>query len=225
MKVLLISCVLAFVFGNVQASRRERCPSSDKVQLMDPDELNKAPLCLSDGECGQEEKCCRTPSGPRCLDTVDQDKYTKKDDDDDDDDCDDEEKGSDYKKRKSKCHRHTYVHPLIITAIFLIVVLFIIVMLTFIRKFCTRARSKIGNSRTDLNTVSGGMKGRASDYTVKSKSTDEDKPCKNEKTPHNWMDTSPPPPYFMAPSAPPAYTVDPPPKYKQTANQDEKIRY
>lgn len=147
MKVLLISCVLAFVFGNVQgmlyilfklhkdlcsfphfiygytlfysqltplslslypslslvimlwthifnrffvivkgtnnnyfyptftASRRDRCPSSDKVQLMDPDELNKAPLCVSDGECGQEEKCCRTPSGPRCLDTVDQGTY------------------------------------------------------------------------------------------------------------------------------------------------------
>lgn len=69
------------------------------------------------------------------------------------------------------------------------------------------------------------MKGRASDYTVKSKSTDEDKPCKKEKTPHNWMDTAPPPPYFMAPSAPPAYTVDPPPKYQQAANQDEKIRY
>lgn len=103
--------------------------------------------------------------------------------------------------------------------------LYIILFYSFIRKFCTRARSKIGNSRTDLNTVSGGMKGRASDYTVKSRSTDEDKPCKKEKTPHNWMDTAPPPPYFMAPSAPPAYTVDPPPKYQQAANQDEKIRY
>lgn len=96
---------------------------------------------------------------------------------------------------------------------------------SFIRKFCTRARSKIGNSQTDLNTVSGGMKGRASDYAVKSKSTDEEKPCKKEKTPQDWLDTTPPPPYFMAPSAPPAYTVDPPPKYQQTANQDDKIRY
>lgn len=98
---------------------------------MDPDDLNKASLCPRDGQCGQDEKCCKTPSGLRCLNTVDLDKYEKKDDnDDDDDDCDDEEKGSDYKRRKSKCHRHTYVHPLIITAIFLIVVLFIIVMLT-----------------------------------------------------------------------------------------------
>lgn len=96
---------------------------------------------------------------------------------------------------------------------------------SFIRKFCTHARSKIGNSQTDLNTVSGGMKGRASDYAVKSKSTDEEKPCKKEKTHQNWLNNTPPPPYFMAPSAPPAYTVDPPPKYQQTAKQDEKIRY
>lgn len=223
MKVLLIACVLAFGFANVQARRSERCPSSDKVQLMDPDDLNKAPLCQRDWNCGRDETCCKTPSGLRCLDEVKNDKSEQKDDDDDDD-CDDEGKGSDYKRRKSKCHQHTYVHPLIITAIFLIVVLFIIVLLTFIRKFCTHARSKIENSQTDINTVTGRMKGRASDYAVRSKTTDKAKPCQKQTSP-NWMDTTPPPPYVMTPSAPPAYTMDPPPRYQQTAEQDGKIRY
>ncbi|XP_022318667.2 uncharacterized protein LOC111121606 [Crassostrea virginica] len=225
MKAILVAGVFAVLVVFIQAHKRKECPSRSDIQLLDTDYLNKATVCPSGNwQCQRKEKCCRTPSGPRCLDLDKTYEELNSDQEKDDDvDCDDDEdENHKNQKGKSKCHKHSSVNPIIIVATFLVVVLFFIVTLTFVRKFCSRSRGKISNSQTDLNSV--GLKGRASDYAVQSNKRDVDRASKPEKGQErlSWIDTTSPPPYFMSPSAPPPYTVDPPPKYQKQNSEIEK---
>ncbi|XP_061191116.1 uncharacterized protein LOC133199319 [Saccostrea echinata] len=185
---------------------------------MDPVTLTTAMWCNRDRDCQKEEQCCKTPLGQKCFATQDTGKDDLKENDDDND-CDDEDKKNDNKERHSKCHRHGFINPVIVTAIVLGVVLLFVVMITSVKRFCVR--SKIGNSQ--INIRGKDPSGRSSNYIVKPKTTGLYDSTKNTRKEECWIDDNPPPPYFISPTAPPAYSIDPPPSYSHQAKMSGHV--
>ncbi|XP_048761058.1 uncharacterized protein LOC125670121 [Ostrea edulis] len=218
MKVLLYTILFAIVLVFVQATHEEGCPSKQKLESMDQISLNNAAPCKKDRHCQTDERCCRTSYGRKCLDTDDTDSENK----DEDDDCKDEgdkKHGDHDHDRHSKCHRH-FSRPMILSASVLGVMLLLVVTLTLVRKFCVRR--KIGNSQINIGTKY--PNGRSTDYALRPKTSDVEKSTKVNVQEQNWLNDTPPPPYFI-PSAPPAYSVDPPPSYSQAKICEKVDKY
>ncbi|XP_062570883.1 uncharacterized protein LOC134232905 [Saccostrea cucullata] len=216
MKTIVFGVVFAVSLVLSQA-HKEECPSREEVRKMDLISLATAQSCYWDTDCQKEERCCKTPKGKKCLSTKDADKeYSLKEkNDDNDDECNDDDNDTkrDGKNHHSKCHKHGFRGALIVTAAVLGVVLSIVVSITLVKKFCVR--SKIGNSQIDIRGKD--PSGRSSNYIVKPKSTcvyDSTEIARKEEC---WRVDTPPPPYFISPTAPPAYSVDPPPSYSHQA--------